>query len=175
MNKSLYFWQFAGFVFTSVVGTLLHFLYDWTGNNFVALFSAVNESVWEHMKLLFFPMLIFAIFENRYLSQEYENFWCIKLIGIAVGLMIIPTLYYTYTGALGVTADWFNIVIFFVAVAASYVFETHLFKESKSFCLYPLFAYSILLIIAVMFVIFTFNPPRIPLFQDPVTNLYGIV
>ena len=175
MNKSLHFWQFTGLVFTSVVGTLLHFLYDWTGNNFVALFSAVNESVWEHMKIMFFPMLIFAFIENRHLSQKYENFWCIKLAGIVAGLIMIPALYYTYTGALGVSADWFNIAIFFIAVAISYMFETHLFKSSKCFCPYPLLAYSILLLIAVLFVIFTFNPPQIPLFQDPVTKLYGIV
>ena len=46
------------FIFISVLGVLLHFTYEWSGNNpIVGLFSATNESTWEHLKLLFFPML----------------------------------------------------------------------------------------------------------------------
>ena len=85
MKRSLSFWQFAGFTFTGVAGTLLHFLYDWTNSRFIALFSAVNESIWEHMKLLFFPMIVFAIFESFYFSKEYKSFWCSKLVGILLG------------------------------------------------------------------------------------------
>lgn len=175
MKKSVSFYQFIGILFTSVLGILLHFLYGWTENNFIAIFSAVNESIWEHMKILFFPMFIFAIVESRYLGQKYDNFWCVKLAGILTGLIIIPILFYTYTGALGVSADWFNITIFFIAVLGSYIFEIHLFKYSKNCCLYPILAYSVLLVIAILFVIFTFTPFKIPLFQDPVTGLYGIV
>lgn len=173
MKKSLAFWQFAGFVFTGVMGTLLHFLYDWTGSTFAALFSAVNESVWEHMKLLFFPMLVFALFESRYFAKDYKSFWCAKLIGILAGLTAIPLMYYTYTGALGVSADWFNIAIFFIAAAVSYIIETRLMKSDKSFCLSPTVAIIILCVIAVLFMFFTFSPPEIPLFQDPTTKLYG--
>lgn len=175
MKKSLSFWQFAGFVFTSVLGTLLHFLYDWTDITFVALFSAVNESIWEHMKILFFPMLIFAVFESRYFDKEYENFWCAKLIGILVGITIIPVMYYTYTGALGVSADWFNIIIFYIAAAVAYIIETRLMKSDKNFCKPPKVAIIVLCIVAVVFVIFTFAPPEIPLFEDPITKTYGLI
>lgn len=175
MKKSLSFWQLAGFVFTGVVGTLLHFLYDWTDSTFVALFSAVNESIWEHMKILFFPMLIFALLESRYFVKDYKNFWCIKLIGILTGLTVIPTMYYTYTGALGVSADWFNILIFFIAAAVVFIIETRLMKSDKSFCKSPTTAIILLCLIAVLFMIFTFAPPRIPLFQDPITKTYGLV
>ncbi len=175
MKKSLSFWQFAGFVFTGVLGTLLHFLYDWTDITFIALFSAVNESIWEHMKILFFPMLIFAVFESRYFAKEYENFWCAKLIGILVGITIIPVMYYTYTGALGVSADWFNIVIFYIAAAVAYIIETQLMKSDKNFCKSPKMAIIVLCIVAVVFVIFTFVPPEIPLFEDPITKTYGLI
>ena len=175
MKKSLSFWQFAGFVLTGVVGTLLHFLYDWTDSVFVALFSAVNESIWEHMKLLFFPMLIFALIESRYFAKDYENFWCAKLVGILAGLAVIPAMYYTYTGAFGVSADWFNILIFYIAAAVSYIIETRLIKSEKVFCLSPTAAIVILFLITVLFMIFTFTPPKIPLFQDPITRAYGLV
>ena len=59
MKKHIAYWQMTGFIFTGVVGTLLHFFFDWTGKNvIVALFSAVNESIWEHLKLLFYPTVI---------------------------------------------------------------------------------------------------------------------
>ncbi len=174
MKKSLSFWQFAGFVFTGVMGTLLHFLYDRTESRLVAPFSAVNESIWEHMKLLFFPMLVFAILQSRYFAEDYPNFWCIKLVGALLGLTAIPVLYYTYTGALGVSADWFNIAIFFIAAAVCYLVETRLMQSDSCLGVSPLVAKVLLGLIAVLFVAFTFLPPHIPLFQDPMTRLYGL-
>lgn len=175
MKKSLKIWQIGGFVFTSAAGTLLHFLYDWTKQSIiVAPFSAVNESTWEHMKLLFFPMLVFAFIENRYIGKRYENYWCSKLIGAVSGLIIIPLLYYTYTGALGVSADWFNITIFFIAAAAAYYIETQLLKRENNICKSQIGCLVILCLIAAAFIVFTFIQPEIPLFKDPSTGQYGI-
>lgn len=168
MKKSLLLWQLAGFVFTSVAGTLLHFVYDWSNQCILfAPFSAVNESIWEHMKLLFFPMLIFALAESHYIGRQYPNFWCAKLAGIVSGLTLVPVLYYTYTGAFGVSADWFNIAIFFLAAAAAYILETQILKNGRHCCLSKRTSLLILGIIALSFVVFTFAPPAIPLFQDP--------
>ena len=65
MKKDLFLWQFGGFVFTVVLGTILHFLYDLTNQSvLVAPFSAVNESTFEHMKLMYFPMLIFSLIQR---------------------------------------------------------------------------------------------------------------
>ena len=156
------------------MGTLLHFLYDWTEIRLVAPFSAVNESIWEHMKLLFFPMLIFAILQNRYFVDDYPNFWCVKLVGALLALTTVPVLYYTYTGALGVSADWFNIAIFFIAAAVCYLVETRLMQSDSCLGVSPLAAKALLGLIVALFVAFTFSPPRIPLFQDPLTKLYGL-
>ena len=168
MKKSISFWQMLGFIFTGVGGTLLHFLYDWTGQNpVIGAFSAVNESIWEHMKLLFFPMLIFSFIEFTRIGKEYPNFWCVKLIGNLVGLTLIPALYYTYTGALGVSADWFNIAIFFIAAAAVYWLETKLLQSRWPRCQYPAVALGTLLLLGIVFVMLTFYPPNLPLFQIP--------
>ncbi|MBQ7046868.1 MAG: hypothetical protein IJN85_03900 [Oscillospiraceae bacterium] len=175
MKKSLNFWQFAGFAFTGIAGTLLHFAYDWSNQSiFFAPFSAVNESTWEHMKILFFPMFIFALVESFVIGKQYENFWCSKLAGTALGLTIIPVSYYTYTGVLGVSADWFNITIFFSAAAAAYLLETWLLKKEKSCRISPLAAFIFLCVLAFAFVVLTFIQPEIPLFQDSNTKLYGI-
>ena len=175
MKNKLAFWQFIGFIFTGIMGTLLHFLYDWTGKNpIVALFSAVNESIWEHMKLLFVPLLIFALFESRFVRDKYPNFWCGKLVGTFLGLIIIPTIYYTYTGAFGVNADWFNIAIYFIAAASVFFAEWVFIKNGFKCLLSPTVSLTVLFIIGAAFVIFTFFPVHIPLFQDPISKLYGI-
>ena len=127
MEKSLKLWRKADFVFTGVLGVILHFLYEWTNNSFfVAPFSAVNESIWEHMKLLFFSLFLFSLIEYRVIGKNYKNYWCTKLFGIMAGILSVPMMYYTYTGALGVSADWFNILIFYIAAAIGYITETHI-------------------------------------------------
>lgn len=174
MKKTVPYWQMAGFIFTGVVGTLLHFLFDWTGGSvFAALFSAVNESIWEHMKLLYYPMLAFSLIEYRFWGKEMGNFWCVKLLGLLLGLSLIPALYYTYTGILGINADWFNIAIFFIAAAAAFYAETKLWQQGFSCPLGGKQSFGIILLVGVAFVGLTFLPPRIPLFRDPQTGSYG--
>ncbi|MBE6807048.1 MAG: hypothetical protein E7527_03405 [Ruminococcaceae bacterium] len=174
MKRSLYRWQVGGFLFTALGGVLLHFLYDWTGQNpAVGLFSAVNESIWEHMKLLYVPLLVFSLIEAHFLSKEYPAFWCAKLWGTSAGLVTIPLLYYTYTGALGFSADWFNIFIYFLAAAVPFSLETHLLRHHLP-CRNPKGAVAALLALGVLFALFTFFTPHFPLFQDPLTGTYGI-
>lgn len=174
MNKSISYWQAVGFIFTSILGTFLHFLFDLGNQNIVtALFSAVNESIWEHMKLIFFPMFLFALIENHYIGKEYKQFWCIKLAGILLGLMLIPVIYYTYSGILGVSADWFNITIFFIAAGAAFLFETMRFKQERACRVPAQIAFILICLIGAVFIVLTFFPPQIPFFQDPLTGSYG--
>ena len=172
MKRDLSLWQFAGFVLSALGGTLLHFLYDWSGKNIgFAPLSSVNESTWEHMKLVFFSLFIFALIQSCFF-REYTNFWCAKLVGIVTGLILIPALFYTYNGAIAPSPDWINITIFFVAVASAFLVETRLLKTNRP-CFSPSIAFVLISAIAVLFVLFTFFPPALPLFQDPVTGKYG--
>ncbi len=174
MKRNLSLLQFAGFAFTSLFGTILHFLYDWTNKSIhIAPFSGVNESTWEHMKLLYFPIFIFALIQSRYF-KDYKNFWCVKLLGIITGLSLIPILFYTYNGAVGRSPDWLNIAIFFISAAVAFYVETRLFKNCSPECYRPRLSFSILCIIGILFIIFTFQTPEIPFFQDPLTGTYGL-
>ena len=167
MRKTISFWQMIGFVFTGIAGTLLHFLYEWTGGNpLVGAFSAVNESVWEHMKLLYFPMMLFGIFEYRQIGKGCSNFWCVKLLGTLLGLVTIPVLYYTYTGALGVDADWFNIAIYYLVAALVYWLETKLLQLGRPGCARPGTAKIGFGVLTIIFIMLTYLPPHIPLFQS---------
>lgn len=174
MKRSIGVWQFCGFAATSLGGTVLHFLYDWLGEAlWIAPFSGVNESTWEHMKLLFFPMLIYAAIQS-FFFREYKNFLCVKLRGILLGLILIPVIFYTYNGVIGRSPDWINIAIFFISAAIVYIYETRLFKSEKITCRSPKTAVAVLLLIALLFVIFTFATPEIGIFKDPLTGTYGI-
>ena len=174
MKKAIPYWQMVGFIFTAVVGTLLHFLFDWSGGNVaVALFSAVNESIWEHLKLLFYPMLLFAAAEYCSWGREAESFWCIKLIGSLLGFVLIVVVYYTYTGSLGVNADWFNITLFFLTAGVVYWVETKLFQRGFACAVGEKWAVLSIFLIMTLFTVLTFLPPQVPLFHDPMTGTYG--
>ena len=174
MKRQIGLWQLWGFATTSLGGTLLHFLYEWLNKPaWIAPFSGVNESTWEHMKLLFWPMLIFAIVQS-FFFREREDFWCIKLRGILTGLALIPLIFYTYNGLVGKSPDWMNIAIFFIAAGASYLCEARLFKSGSISSKKPRVSIAILFLLATLFVIFSFYTPEIEIFKDPLTKTYGI-
>ena len=174
MKRSIGLWQLWGFAVTSIGGTLLHFLYDWLGGAvWIAPFSGVNESTWEHMKLLFWPMFIYAIIQS-FFFRDAEFFWCIKLRGILLGLVLIPVIFYTYNGVIGRSPDWLNITIFFIAAAISYIYEARLYNDADTVCLSPKLSFSVLCIIALLFIVFTFRTPTIEIFRDPLTKSFGI-
>ena len=174
MQAWLAVWQAAGFAFTVVLGTLQHFLYGWTGGSrWVAPFAAVNESTWEHMKLLYFPMLLFAVVQSFY-GREYPHFWCVKAVGTVTGLLLIPLLFYACNGAFGRSSGWVNIALFFVSAAGAFLLETHLFRRGGGACSTPWMGGVLMAALGVLFVVFTFLPPPLPLFRDPLTGTYGL-
>lgn len=174
MKNPISYWQMAGFLFTSILGTFLHFLFDLSGQSLVAaIFSAVNESIWEHMKLIYYPMLLFALIEFRFWGKRCEQFWCIKLMGSLLGLTLIPVLYYTYTGIFGISVDWLNIAIFFFVAGVAYWVESKLFQRQYSCRLSSRTSFVLFCLIGAAFTLLTFFTPKIPFFKDPITGSYG--
>lgn len=174
MKRQIGIWQFMGFAVTSLGGTLLHFLYEWLGEAvWIAPFSGVNESTWEHMKLLFWPMLVYAIVQS-FFFRERNDFWCVKLRGILLGLILIPILFYAYSGIIGKSPDWINIAIFFISAATTYIYEIVEFSKGRLACKNQAVPIAVLGVIALLFVVFTFLTPHINLFKDPMTSAYGI-
>ena len=174
MKKTTGLWQLMGFAVTSLLGTILHFLYDWLGGAvWIAPFSGVNESTWEHMKLLFWPMLIFGAIQGIFF-KERADFICIKLRGMLLGLALIPMLFYTYNGVIGRSPDWINITIFFVSAAVVYIYEAGKLSGTPLRCQAPGLARALLFLLSLAFIVFTFCAPRLGIFRDPVSGAYGI-
>ena len=167
-NKLLKF-QIFSVIFTWILGTLLHFTYEWSNENIIiAAFSAVNESTWEHLKLLFFPMLITTVTGYFYLrpKDEYKNFLCAKTIGILAALSFVVVFFYTYTGIIGTNFAVLDIGSFFVGV---FLGEFVAYKMTLSMkCCNKLSAIIVLVILLLCFITFTFNAPSIGLFRNPV-------
>lgn len=174
MKRSVGLWQLWGFAVTSFAGTVLHFLYEWLGEAvWIAPFSGVNESTWEHMKLLFWPLFFFALVQ-RLFFRDQKNYWCVKLADILLGLVLIPVLFYTYNGVFGKSPDWINIAIFYISALLVFLLERWVFKTDRLQCNHSRPAFAAICLIGVLFVVFTFAPPQIPLFRDPLTGSYGI-
>lgn len=175
MRRRLFLWELAGFLFTALAGVLLHFTYEWSGESpLTAAFSAVNESTWEHMKLLFAPLFLFSVAQVCFLGRDYPNFLWVRAVSALAGLLLIPVLFYTYTGILGRHFTWVDIAIFFLADAAVFLLDSRLLRRGRYGALWrQVFGLAVLWGLAFCFVWCTFRPPRIPLWQDPVTGQYG--
>ena len=170
-RENLLWWSVGGVLTVAILGTLLHFLYDWTGESALAKpFSAIDESTWQHMKIMYFPMILFGAVEWWFFREEYPCFFGVKLVGILVGLLLIPILFYTYNGAFGKSPDWLNITIFMVADVCAYAVEHILFKRAESGCrkVWSALSLTAIIVIGALFVVFTYAPPNLPLFISPV-------
>jgi hypothetical protein len=176
MRKRLFYWELAGFLFVGAAGSLLHFLYDWTGGSPVAAaFSAVNESTWEHMKLLFFPLFVFSLVQMCAMGKNYPDLPAVRAVTTLVGLALIPVLFYTYTGILGRDVPWVDIAIFFLADLGTFWLDFRLLRQGRLGARWQQLAGLIVLWgLAFCFVWCTFRPIPLALWQDPVTGQYGI-
>lgn len=167
MKKPLSQCLITGFLFVSIVGTLSHFLYQWIGENIlVGLFAPVNEAVWEHIKLLFFPMLLFNAYAVHRFRAIVPHIGCALLKGSLVGCLLIPTFYYTYTGAFGIHSTVMDISIFFLAVLTAFLYARRLVLSGRAGTCKFLTA-ACTAILAAAFFIFTLFPPALPLFISP--------
>lgn len=171
MQKKLFYNTLAGIVFVSVIGTLLHFTYEWSGNNlFAALIAPVNESTWEHMKMLFFPMVFYSIFEASRLKKTYPKIFCANSIGLLVGMILLPSIFYTYTGIVGTNYLVADIMTFLISVTAAFLVGFFLTKKWTDKPAHPVLCFlfeCIVWILMLCFFIFTFFPPSAILFIPP--------
>ncbi len=169
MKRKLYRCALSGILFTSIAGTLSHFLYEWSGfNPYIGLFAPVSESVWEHMKLLFFPMLLYFVFEKLMMENYPPSLPCDNAAALLAGTFLIPVLFYTYTGILGFHLMPADIAVFYISVAAAFLLRYLLSASGKKISrIHCLWLTALILLIFICFLIFTFCPPDIGLFHIP--------
>ena len=164
-KNSILIFEIISTIFVMGLGTLLHFTYKWSNNNMlVGIFSPINESIWEHLKLMFFPMLITIIIGYLYKGKDIDNYLSSKVIGTVVMISFTIVFYYTYSGILGTNYAGVDVSIFFIAVALGQYVSYKLMKTK--FHGNNIIVIIILLALLLCFVVFTFFPPNIALFKD---------
>lgn len=175
MGKKLFWWEAGAAIFTALCGTLLHFTYGWSGEAaVVGAFSAVNESVWEHMKLVAIPMFLEYFLHAKFLGSTWPNLPAARALSTLLGTALIPVGFYTYTGIFGTHALWADITLFLLAVAVAFVLEYFLLYRGRVSALWIQVAGLLVLWgVAFVFVWCTFHPPEFPLWLDASTGRYG--
>ena len=175
-RKRILFYELAGIVFIIILGSILHFTFEWAGHNaIVGVFSAVNESVWEHLKLGFWPAIVFALIEFKYLKKATNNFLFGKTVGIYLIPVVIIVIFYSYTAILGESILIIDVLSFVIAVIVGQLVSYRLLTWKT--LPYNLDKVSLiaLFLLGLAFVLFSFYPPQLAMFQDPITGEYGIV
>lgn len=167
-------WEVAGLFAVILLGNTLHFVYDWTGQaRWAAYISAVNESTWEHMKLLFVPWFLWTAAECiglRSLRPAGP-----RAVGLLAGMAAIPLLFYGYVGVTGVSVDVVNILIFQAAVLLAFWVSTAL--QRRGALTGPVWQAAGVLVLAAVcaaFAVWTVSPPELPVFTDPTDGTRGI-
>jgi hypothetical protein len=175
-KTNIFVWEMTGALFISALGSLLHFVFGFAGEwPPVALIAAVNESVWEHLKLAFWPAIIYALIQWPFFRRHVRAFWTAKAVGIFTMPVIIAFLFFGYTAFTGHNILWLDISLFVFAVFAGQMVSSLLMLRRSFSPELEILAKILLVIMITTFSLFTFFPPHYPLFCDPPTGHYGIL
>ncbi|MCI8303494.1 MAG: hypothetical protein HFF52_02590 [Lawsonibacter sp.] len=143
-----------------LAGCALHFLYDWCPNAGTALFSPVNESLWEHIKLVFWPYLGAAVVLSRGRPGGIRP-WLLVLPGICAATLALGWIYHV---GLGGEAMWVDLVIYALVMALGFWLPTRFSGPFRGIrWLLPILA---ALALGCLIAWFTLYPPQGPLFRD---------
>jgi len=167
MNKHILKWEIASYIFIGLVGASLHFTYELSNfsSNVVAYFSAVNESTWEHLKMVFFPGLLFALIEYTYVREEANNYLVAKAASLLIMPLVITAGWYLYAPIVGRNIFPLDLFIFYVAVLAGQVASYKLMTRPPLVQKFQRYALGVIMVLFLAFSTFTFYPPKIFLFE----------
>jgi hypothetical protein len=175
-NKRVLKWEIIGFILITLIGTAFHFCFEWSGNfKPLALFFAVNESVWEHAKIGFWPAVFYSIIEYFTFGKSKKNFIFAKTVAFYTIPIVIIVVFYLIETILGSHALWLDIALFIAAILVSQYFSYKIIISTTDYSKYSKISYFVLSIILIAFSIFTYFPPKLELFRDPPTGGYGIL
>ncbi len=175
-NRRLLALHIIGTIFIVSFGGVSHFLFEWSGySRIAALFCPVNESVWEHLKLGFWPLVVFSAIEYPFIRRNTNNYILAKAIGVLALQMTIIAVFYSYTAFTGRPILAIDISSFVIGAVLCHIISYNIILRMKPVRHHARIGAAILLANAVLFIIFTFYPPHIGLFYDNHSKTYGIV
>jgi hypothetical protein len=174
MKSFIFRWELTGIAVIFLLGAAFHFTFDWLGSHpAAAAFFPVNESIFEHLKMTFWPTIIWALFSYNFVKAKANNFITAKAAAVIIMPAVIVILYYVYT-AFTDENTIVDIVIFFIAVGVGQVINVLIMAAKPLAGYWSAISASIIFVIAVLYAFFTFYPPYTSFFIDSNTASYGI-
>lgn len=174
-NTSLLRREMLGALLICLAGSLLHFVFAWSGRwPPVALFAAVNESIWEHLKLAFWPGLFWAVLMRGKTHLPAGAYWAARGLALAVAPVTIVAIFISYTAILGRNLLFLDISTFFIAVFLGQAVAVALLRRGALAA--PVRAAGLVLLAVQIgsFALFTYLPPDHSLFIEQRSFLRGM-
>ena len=170
-------WLLLGIPVIFLVAAAFHFVFDITGENkVVGLFVPVNESVWEHLKMLVLPIIlwwsVYYIVRGEKLGIDKNKWFFGCLVALITALLFQLAFFYTYSQALGIESLALDILDTMLSVMIGQLVGMHVYRYSKGIN----WVVSIIILVGIVFMFawFTLNTPELPIFLSSVTGTYGI-
>ena len=162
-------------ILVCIIGTVFHFAYEFSGRNIlVALFSAVNESIWEHIKIACMSIYIVSFIKMAIKEKRDKNLWISLFFKIISIIIIIPIFFYSYRAILGIEILYLDLIILYISIIISEIVENYVKKclviSSKVEDIYKY----VNIIVILIFVIFIFWTPNLGIFRDFTVEKYRI-
>ncbi|NMB06820.1 MAG: hypothetical protein GX981_00360 [Tissierellia bacterium] len=167
-------WEIVGIFWIIIIGSLLHFTYEWSNKSLVvALFSAVNESVWEHLKLGYWALVFFILIEYWFLREFTQGFFLAKTIGILVMEIFIVIFFYSYIAIFKKPILILDVSSFIVGAILCQITSLKIMERNISKTTNKI-GFAIFILIGAILILFTFKTPHYDIFRDSNTGQYGI-
>ncbi|MDF2521576.1 MAG: hypothetical protein K0R84_2204 [Clostridia bacterium] len=174
-KKRIFIRELIGFFLISILGTLLHFCFEWSGSfKPLAWLCAVNESVWEHLKIGFWPALFYTIYEYFSFGSRKRNFWTAKAADLYTIPLSITIVYYIVKAITGRHFLWLDIVLFVASIALAQLISYRIITSRKDYSKYTGISLFMIILLTIAFSLFSYFPPKLDIFKDVPTGTYGI-
>ncbi|MBE5963039.1 MAG: hypothetical protein E7256_16940 [Lachnospiraceae bacterium] len=172
-KRRIFYWCAIGF--TVLAGVGMHFAFEFFNKApFLAWLFPVNESVWEHLKLLFYPVVIVTALEYGLIKKSRVNIIPLRTWNLLIGMGFIIAAYYTYSGVIGRDFPVIDMILYLIAAVLVFVLKIpYLEKRKSSITSSDVLWGSVVILFFILFVIFSYHPPHINLFLDPATGRYS--
>lgn len=162
-------WILLGIPVLFIIGSVFHFIYEWTGkNSILGLIAPIDESIFQHIKMVILPIIcwwtLYYLIKGKKDKISSEKWFAGGLISLITSILLIPAIYYFYTGALGIESLIIDILILFISLVFSQLLGLHFYRYSKG--AEPTIVLGIFTLILLLSAIFTLSPPNIPFFID---------
>ncbi|TCK92351.1 hypothetical protein EDC19_2081 [Natranaerovirga hydrolytica] len=174
MKKKLLYYEILMFFIANGLMFVLHDVYKETNIHFLSYISPVNESIYEHMKMVFFALLLVYILFFFIVGKKYINYWFSRFVSLIIAPFLVMVMYYTYSGMLGYNILWVDIMTGVLSILIGQILAYYILTKTKINPFNNVIWACIIMIIAIVFSSLTYNPIHIDLFKDNQTGRYGI-